>query len=208
MTRRVVEAADEGRRGMTLRTLLVLIAAVAVVVDYFFGGPLFYLAAGWAYFVARVGPRITVSVGGLFTALAAVTLFVAGLHMALRWLYGTAEPAVTDAPGRWRPKWTATVSALVLVAFASGIAALGVVHQLGWLATAPEPLMQGGMREVASRVKTTNNLKQVAFAVDSYPAVHVYLPPGYTIDAFGQPLHGWQTAILPYVECDRILRQI
>src|SRR5207244_12791121 len=41
-------------------------------------------------------------------------------------------------------RWTAGFLAIVVLAFASGIAAVGVVHQCVWLATSPRQLVQDG----------------------------------------------------------------
>ena len=45
-----------------------------------------------------------------------------------------------------------------------------------------------------------NNLKQIAIALLSYEAKYHALPPAYTVDANGKPLHSWRTLILPYLE--------
>ena len=43
-----------------------------------------------------------------------------------------------------------------------------------------------------------NNLKQIALALHNYEEVYKVLPPAYTVDAQGRPLHSWRTLILPY----------
>jgi prepilin-type processing-associated H-X9-DG protein len=45
-----------------------------------------------------------------------------------------------------------------------------------------------------------NNLKQIALALHNYEEVYHCLPPAYTVDANGKPLHSWRTLILPYLE--------
>src|SRR5262249_20258199 len=49
------------------------------------------------------------------------------------------------------------------------------------------------------RVQCTNNLKQIALALYNYEQEHKALPPAYTVDANGRPLHSWRTLILPYL---------
>jgi len=50
------------------------------------------------------------------------------------------------------------------------------------------------------RVLCANNLKQIALALQNYESVHQSLPPAYTVDVEGRPLHSWRTLILPYLE--------
>jgi prepilin-type processing-associated H-X9-DG protein len=52
----------------------------------------------------------------------------------------------------------------------------------------------------ARRSQCTNNLKQIALALLNYEQAHQALPPAYTVDADGRPLHSWRTLILPYLE--------
>lgn len=42
----------------------------------------------------------------------------------------------------------------------------------------------------------------IAFGLDNYVDEHGALPPAYTVDEDGKPLHSWRTLILPYMEMD------
>lgn len=55
-------------------------------------------------------------------------------------------------------------------------------------------------RPAARRSQCTNNLKQIALALLNYEQACHALPPAYTVDANGRPLHSWRTLILPYLE--------
>jgi hypothetical protein len=55
-------------------------------------------------------------------------------------------------------------------------------------------------RGPARRAQCGNNLKQIALALLTYETVYHALPPAYTVDADGKPLHSWRTLILPYLE--------
>jgi type II secretory pathway pseudopilin PulG len=60
----------------------------------------------------------------------------------------------------------------------------------------------------ARRVQCVNNLKQIALALHNYEQAHKALPPAYTVDAKGRPLHSWRTLILPYLEQEPLYRTI
>jgi hypothetical protein len=49
-----------------------------------------------------------------------------------------------------------------------------------------------------------NNVKQILLALQNYHDTHGELPPAYSVDAEGNPLHSWRALILPYMEGDRI----
>jgi prepilin-type N-terminal cleavage/methylation domain-containing protein/prepilin-type processing-associated H-X9-DG protein len=63
-------------------------------------------------------------------------------------------------------------------------------------------------RPAARRAQCTNNLKKIALALHNYEQVHQALPPAYTVDAQGRPLHSWRTLILPYLEQESLYRTI
>ena len=44
-------------------------------------------------------------------------------------------------------------------------------------------------RYAARRAQCTNNLKQIALALHNYERMYQALPPAYTVDANGRPLH-------------------
>lgn len=52
-------------------------------------------------------------------------------------------------------------------------------------------------RPAAHRAMCVNNLRQIALALHNYEQVCKCLPPAYTVDASGRPLHSWRTLILP-----------
>lgn len=76
---------------------------------------------------------------------------------------------------------------------------LAVTGVLGLLVALLLPATRGS-GEAARRNWCRNNLKQIALALQSYEDVHHALPPAYTVDAMGKPLHSWRTLILPFME--------
>ncbi len=63
-------------------------------------------------------------------------------------------------------------------------------------------------REAARRMACQNNEKQIALAMMNYESVYRSLPPAFTVDANGRPLHSWRTLLLPYLEQNAIYEQI
>lgn len=101
------------------------------------------------------------------------------------------SPETTEVPPRVTEKWTVSriVIAVVLIAF--GVMLLACLFL---------PLTRSA-RPAAYRVHCSNNLKQIALALHNYADDHDgRLPPAYTVDANGKPLHSWRTLLLPYLE--------
>jgi hypothetical protein len=63
-------------------------------------------------------------------------------------------------------------------------------------------------REAARRMQCANNVKQITLALHIYHDVHQELPPLYTVDAKGKPLHSWRVLLLPYMEQQALYDQI
>jgi len=55
-------------------------------------------------------------------------------------------------------------------------------------------------RPAAYRMQCSNNLKQIALALQNYESTYDSFPPAATFDSSGNPLHSWRTLILPYLE--------
>jgi prepilin-type N-terminal cleavage/methylation domain-containing protein len=56
-------------------------------------------------------------------------------------------------------------------------------------------------RPAARRAQCENNLHQIAIALHNYESTYRALPPAYTVDEAGRPLHSWRTLILPFLDC-------
>ena len=55
-------------------------------------------------------------------------------------------------------------------------------------------------REMGRDAVCRNNLKLIVLALLSYAQEHDSLPPAYTVDGNGAPMHSWRTRILPELE--------
>jgi prepilin-type processing-associated H-X9-DG protein len=64
------------------------------------------------------------------------------------------------------------------------------------------------VRPAALRVQCTHNLKEIALALHTYESAFKVLPPAYTVDSEGKPLHSWRTLILPYLERKQLYESI
>ena len=63
------------------------------------------------------------------------------------------------------------------------------------------PVQQGIKgSEQDRKMQCVNNIKQIALAMHVYHDANRCLPPAYTVDENGKPLHSWRVALLPYME--------
>jgi hypothetical protein len=63
-------------------------------------------------------------------------------------------------------------------------------------------------REAARRMSCSNNMKQIGLALHNYHSAYGSLPPAYTVDGQGRPLHSWRSLILPFMEQQALHGQI
>lgn len=157
------------------------------------------LLTGWIAFPLSVAGNVTVNFDGLATGVLAFMLFLGLFHGTAAWLYGQSAQQDPTATRKWKPGWTAAFATLVVVMFVAGISIVGVVHQIVWLSTTREVLLAGG-RPATRSSQSKNNLKQIGLAIHNYHDTMKMLPPGATFDAAGEPQHGWQARLLPYVD--------
>jgi hypothetical protein len=156
------------------KTLGYVLGALAIlfVVTACLGGPLqvswswgYHLLTGWAAYASSTLPRVSVRWGAIASLAAYLLVFTLGAHAFLKWLYRNATGGQP-----WRFRWTICGTAIILLLFVAGIAAVGVSHQAAWLATSPVPLHIRGGR--ANRAKCSNNLRQITLACLMYANSH------------------------------------
>lgn len=63
-------------------------------------------------------------------------------------------------------------------------------------------------RDAARRMSCSNNIKQIGLAMHNYHSAYGQLPPAYTVDADGRPMHSWRTALLPFMDQQGLYEQI
>ena len=73
--------------------------------------------------------------------------------------------------------------------------------------TAPEPQMEemseeakpDSPRELASRTRSMNNLRQIGLGIHHFEGTHSFLPPAAVLDKAGKPLYSWRVLLLPHI---------
>lgn len=60
------------------------------------------------------------------------------------------------------------------------------------------PVSRSG-RGASRRIECANHLHEIALALREYESTYGSLPPAYTVDRNGNPLHSWRTLILPFL---------
>ncbi len=66
----------------------------------------------------------------------------------------------------------------------------------------------GAFREATRRNACTHQMKRITLAMLMYQRDHGTLPPAYTVDADGTPLHSWRVLLLPYLGHESLYNQI
>ena len=149
---------------------------------------------GWADFLRRVLPDLTVDRNSVILALGALLLFTLGVHIAAKRLTRKFAVNAADPPPRWRLRSTLALVAMTYVLFAAGIAVIGLVHQSVWLATSKDPLISDSA--VTWNSSTEDSLRSIDLAIGIQHDLYNSLPSGGTFADDGTALHSWETRIL------------
>jgi len=60
----------------------------------------------------------------------------------------------------------------------------------------------------AYKLQCMGNIRSIAIALRNYETAYQALPPAYTVDQDGKPLHSWRTLILPFLDERRVYKKI
>lgn len=194
------------RRGFTLIELIVIIAIIVLLLcltisPVFIATGLYHLLAGWVLYLQRTLPEVQPKSAGIITFLVAMFALLCLLHSFCRWLSRSRSDSAAQPTWRW--PWTIKCLALVLLAFAAGICAVGMVHQVGWLASSKELIVKETytkFREAANEMLSSSNLRQCVLAMHNYHSDYKQLPPVFSTSKEGKPLLSWRVLMLPYLE--------
>jgi RNA polymerase sigma-70 factor (ECF subfamily) len=61
--------------------------------------------------------------------------------------------------------------------------------------------------EAANRIKSSNNLKQIALAMLNYESAYTRYPPAASVNADGKLLLSWRVQILPFIEQETLYKE-
>jgi hypothetical protein len=158
------------------------------------------LLTGWIAFLVGVLPQVEIDGQGVAVCIAATLMLIGILHLLLRWLHRETRGEAA-APRVWRLRWTAAIVGLLLLSFVAGTTMIGVVHQIGWLATSHEPMFQHRVDHPTAQ----HNFRYLWIAIEGHEDGEGSLPSRRRNDprassADDQPApQSWVTGILPYV---------
>ena len=70
------------------------------------------------------------------------------------------------------------------------------------------PMFCYNIKQPAPRTVCHHNMKNIALALLAYQNSHSTLPPAYTVDESGKPLHSWRVLILPMLSEEKLYKEI
>ena len=150
------------------------------------------LLFGWALFLVRVVPQMTIDLPTVAVGSAATLIFALVFHQVAR--------ACCSGKCVWRIRSTAIVVTVLFLLFAAGISLIGTVHQTAWLVRSDKPLFVEVLaRQNRYESQSVNNLKQIGLGIPNFNDTYGHLPSGGTFSADGTMLHSWETQILIFM---------
>ena len=191
------------RAGWGCGCLAVLVLAFLIVPELlaFPVELVFYLVVGWVPFLMGTIPQMTIEPAAVVVAGCSLAVLTIAGDLLARWLSASLHASPAAQSPRWRFRWTMICVLLVVFTFAAGIALVATFHQVWWLVSSKEPLVEfGGAREAARRAQSQNNLKQFGLGAFNYEKIKKRFPPGGTFNQYGEAQHSWETMLLPYIE--------
>ncbi|WP_428308060.1 hypothetical protein [Lacipirellula sp.] len=191
-----------------MKWLFAAIAVVTLIVVGNYATPeaAVALVFGWTSFMARVLPQVRVYWPTIIMGVTAFVLFTFGLHWFLKQFRASATSAVEASPQRWKFRWTAAIVAMVIVAFAAGIAMVGIVHQVGWLANSKASLTETAIEPYFSD-QTEKAIPYAAQGLEQYLKIYSRFPDAAHLRDGQANAISWETMILPFAAYVPISRE-
>jgi len=100
------------------------------------------LAVGWAMFLFRVLPEVSVRPAAVLEAVLVLAALGGGLHLFMRWLWPQLRTQEQGGSQPWPARWSVSILSLLVLLFLATMATVGIGHQVGWLASSREPLLE------------------------------------------------------------------
>jgi prepilin-type processing-associated H-X9-DG protein len=166
----------------------VIVSVLALTAAFLTAQGSVQLVFGWLVFLRRTLPRVTMDWPSLVVGCAALLLFAAGLHVVGRGV-------LRARGGVWKARWSIAGTALIALLFTAGVAIVGAIHQIGWLATSREPSLVNCPRTYGR--DSPQQLRNISFDFLAYEGSFKdpRLPDGGTFASDGAMLHSWETVL-------------
>jgi len=182
-----------GRRKVLLWIFILLYLFFGLFATAFILQIPWHLAFGWISFLIANVPEMRVSGVSLVSVAILLVLLLVGLQLFL------SQGAANTNLRRWHWRWTFSILGIVILMFAAGISAAGVVHQLGWLLTGPDRMLRNKFND---RLTSRQNLQSMGKAFHEITEEDEHFPQGALFAENGQALHSWETLLLPHLPAD------
>lgn len=190
------------KRSMTL-LVTIIIWSLIVLFYLLFVAPdlLIHGGFGWYFYLTSTAAKVRFDFPTILQFALVCTAFLGLTHYFARSFLHRSDTVKT-----WRIRNSVSMLLGLFTSFAAGLAFVGTVHQIGWLAR--EPKIVHGLREFVQRSETRNRLKNMGDAVHNYHDRWNSFPAGGKLLARGIPGHSWQTQLLPYLDQQALFNQI
>ena len=184
--------------------LAVILCFLIVLFFFLFNAPALpiHFGLGWIFYLANTLGSLRLDLSLTAQFIVASFAFLGLGHFLIRSLL-----LQTASKNPWKFSNSILVLLAIFVSFTAGLAFVGTVHQIGWLAKEPD-IFQGGVRDAARRTMSRGNLKNMGSAVAEYHDQWNSFPAGGTLLTHSIPGHSWQTHLLPYIDQQVLFNQI
>jgi|CXWL01.1.fsa_nt_gi hypothetical protein len=148
---------------------------------------------GWCFYLNSASAKARMDFPAILQFMIATTLFLGLTHYLIRSFLHQAKTGAN-----WQLRNSVSTLFALFASFTAGLAFVGVVHQIGWLAR--EPRIFHNSMEAPRRTQSRNNLKTIGLAALDYNDKWNSFPVGGTLLDRAIPGHSWQTFLLPYMD--------
>lgn len=195
-------------RSLLWRGCLIALVALSSLIVLVCGGlwlplqAIYHLAIGWVLYLIEVLPEVQLNPSAIASAAAGLMVLAVGIHCVLYRLRKsrTIRTSHTKSARAWATRWTVNLLALFLFLFIAGTSAVGVAHQIRWMATSPELIVGGGFRDSVAQMRASNSLLAIGQAMLAHEEQNGTLPLSHSVDREGRPLLSWRVHLLPYLD--------
>ena len=187
---------ERSPNALAIRTTCCSLVVAAIAICWLPGGNL--ILFGWFFFLIENLPQVRLRWEGWLLFGLGTALLIALVHYFAIWLARSVSAnRSSDGSGSWRWRSSLLLVAAVYAMFGAGLAATGIVHQVGWLATAPSEwyvrrINDDSWSSNARDFRAHSRLLSLGLAMANAESAYGSFPSG-TIRSDGKPLHSWVT---------------